>query len=392
LTGWPEKPLRELLDPVNRSEAIVAGRSYRQLGVRLWGRGAYEREELQGEASRYATLNRVAVDDVVVNKIWARSGSVAVVPQRLLGCYVSGEFPLFSVDRDKAEPAWIGWLTKWPEFWRRCALAARGTSGKNRIRPTLFLAIPVPLPPLSAQRRIITELDAVMTRLSRAADLEEETTVLLRQLETISLEAGRTGTAASTLGSFASVQSGYAFRSEDMGTDGVRLVRNVNVGHGQLNWAQGTYLPESLVARYERFLLRDGDILVSLDRPLISTGLKAARVRASDLPALLVQRVGRLVVRSEKLDPDYLFAWIGSAEFSSALDPGRSNGVPHISPLALERLPFAPPSLDAQRRIVKHLRRVRGVWEQMQSHRSSVSRDVERILPTFLEARLREAG
>lgn len=142
----------------------MPGKTYRQLGVRLWGDGAYEREPIDGADTRYPSLGEARAQDVVVNKIWARNGSVAVVPPHLSGSFVSAEFPLFVVDRSKAEPAWLAWLAKWPEFWRRCDLAARGTSGKNRIRPEQFLDVRVPLPSLPEQRRRIARTEALASR------------------------------------------------------------------------------------------------------------------------------------------------------------------------------------------------------------------------------------
>ena len=75
--------------------------------------------------------------------------------------------------------------------------------------------------------------------------------------------------------------------------------------------------------------------MLSLDRPFIATGTKVARVRAEDLPALLLQRVARFVV-GKTLHPEFLFLWIRSPSFSDQIDPGRSNGVPHVSSKQIE--------------------------------------------------------
>ncbi|MDW8310835.1 MAG: hypothetical protein RMK20_15800, partial [Verrucomicrobiales bacterium] len=97
---WPKVRLGEVLTPVERGEIPVPGKTYRQIGVRLWGEGAYEREPIDGGATKYAQLFRAEAGDVVVNKIWARNGSVAIVPELLAGCYGSGEFPMFAPNRD----------------------------------------------------------------------------------------------------------------------------------------------------------------------------------------------------------------------------------------------------------------------------------------------------
>lgn len=171
--GWTEVALGEVVEPVNRTEAPQPGTKYRQLGVRLWGAGAYERETIDGEQTQYAFLNRCESGDLVVNKIWARNGSVSIIQPALEGCFVSGEFPLFRLNH----PVCAGWLrliTKSRWFWYECHLKAQGTSGKNRIKPAKFLEINIPLPPLAEQQRIVSHMDAIEERIIRILKLRED--------------------------------------------------------------------------------------------------------------------------------------------------------------------------------------------------------------------------
>jgi type I restriction enzyme S subunit len=168
---WSEVPLETVLIPIQRPETPTPGEIYRQLGVKLWGQGAYERESLDGAATKYARLSRVEADDVVVNKIWARNGSVAVVQPSLAGCFVSGEFPTFVTNPDLLIPRWMHWLTKTANFWEQCDEKSRGTSGKNRIRPEQFLKVEIPLPPLAEQRRIVARIEELAAKIAEACSL-----------------------------------------------------------------------------------------------------------------------------------------------------------------------------------------------------------------------------
>lgn len=161
MKGWPKVALGDVCTPVERFVTPIAGMPYRQLGVRLWGEGAYEREVIDGADTKYAKFNRIEANDLVVNKIWARNGSVAVATAELAGTHVSGEFPTFSLDHERVDPRWMRLITKWRGFWTLCDEKARGTSGKNRIKPSQFLSIQVPLPPLAEQRAIVARLDAL---------------------------------------------------------------------------------------------------------------------------------------------------------------------------------------------------------------------------------------
>jgi type I restriction enzyme S subunit len=172
--GWQVARIGEVTKPIERAEEPQAGTTYRQVGVRLWGQGAYERESIDGSQTKYKTLSRVESGDIIVNKIWARNGSIAVVTDELAGCFGSGEFPTFAPDRNKLEPKWFHWMTKTRWFWDACDVKSQGTSGKNRIRPEKFLDIEIPLPPLTEQRRIVAHIESLSARVNEAQRLHEE--------------------------------------------------------------------------------------------------------------------------------------------------------------------------------------------------------------------------
>ena len=184
--GWPVVALGEVAKRVKRSETPEPGTPYRQIGVRLWGQGAYQRETVDGSETRYPVFYRVQKDDIIVNKIWARNGSVAVVTANLDGSFGSAEFPTYEVDRTVLLPGWFAWFTKTPELWAQCDNLSRGTSGQNRLRPERFLDVHLPLPPLNEQQRIVAKLDKVAGLVGEAkainANIRHEVQVLLRAL------------------------------------------------------------------------------------------------------------------------------------------------------------------------------------------------------------------
>ena len=168
-----------------------------------------------------------------------------------------------------------------------------------------------------------------------------------------------------TVGDFAEIQNGYAFKSEWFVPQGIRLVRNVNVGHDELRWDETARVTPDIAQQFDRFNLNEGDIVISLDRPLITTGLKVARISRDDLPCLLLQRVGRVVFKYEDVLPEYFFLWLHSPAFTATIDPGRSNGVPHISAREIEAIPFSLPPLAEQRRIVGKVDQLLGLCDEL---------------------------
>ncbi|WP_312792858.1 restriction endonuclease subunit S [Diaphorobacter nitroreducens] len=176
------------------------------------------------------------------------------------------------------------------------------------------------------------------------------------------------------VGDVVELLNGYAFKSEWFKPAGVRLLRNVNISHGHVDWSVPVMLDAIAAKSYEQFALRAGDIVLSLDRPIISTGLKYAVIRDSDLPCLLLQRVARLTACA-CLSSEFLQLWLKSDLFVGTIDPGRSNGVPHISTKQVAGLAFALPPLAEQSRIVTRvtaLRRLCADLRQRLADRQSV--------------------
>ncbi|MEO1250717.1 MAG: restriction endonuclease subunit S [Pseudomonadota bacterium] len=195
-----------------------------------------------------------------------------------------------------------------------------------------------------------------------------------------------------TVGEYRKLQNGYAFKSGWFAKSGMRLLRNANIGHGEIHWDETVYLPEDRVAEFERFRLQKGDIVLTLDRPFIVTGTKVARVTEADLPSLLLQRVGRFVETADGLADDYLFLWINSPHFNDQIDPGRSNGVPHISSKQVEAAEIYVPPLAEQNRIVAKVDALMALCARLEAALTTADATRARLLEAILHEALEPAA
>ena len=158
---------------------------------------------------------------------------------------------------------------------------------------------------------------------------------------------------AVSLGQCAELDLGYPFKSADYtdSEDGTRLLRGDNISQGQLRWdgvRRWLRGEDDKLATYE---LRENDLVLAMDRPWITAGLKFARVRISDLPSLLVQRVARLRPK-EGVDADYLHSVIASADFTQHIQTiTTGTAVPHISGKQIQEYKFNLPDMATQRAI-----------------------------------------
>jgi len=160
-----------------------------------------------------------------------------------------------------------------------------------------------------------------------------------------------------SLGDCIELDTGFPFKSAEYtdSEDAVRLLRGDNIAQGQLRWdgvKRWARKEGDALGAYE---LRKNDLVLAMDRPWIAAGLKFAKVRGNDLPALLVQRVARLRPKSG-IDVDYLHSVVSSPDFTQHVqNVTTGTAVPHISGKQIQDYKFALPDLVTQRSVGKLL-------------------------------------
>ena len=130
----------------------------------------------------------------------------------------------------------------------------------------------------------------------------------------------------------ADLQVGYAFKSANFNQEGTwKLLRGDNVGYGLLDWENKRYISNDSVDSYKDFALKLHEAVIGMDRTFTGSGYKVSRIRAEDLPCLLVQRVGRFSSK-DVCDSGFLWFLINSDVYKSALKRSEKGmAVPHLS-------------------------------------------------------------
>ena len=175
------------------------------------------------------------------------------------------------------------------------------------------------------------------------------------------------GWAWATLAQLSFLDIGFAFKSAEFVNSGIRLLRGENLEPGKMRWTDTRYWPEAKLEEFRHLLIREGEIVLAMDRPLISSGLKIARARAGDLPCLLVQRMARFRPVDEKMT-SYIFMALNTHGFVRHLLGGQTGTqLPHISGDGIQSFPIALPPLAEQSRIVAEVERRLSVVEEMEA-------------------------
>ena len=229
------------------------------------------------------------------------------------------------------------------------------------------------LPSLAEQRKIAATLSSVDDAIEKTQAVIDQVQVVKRGLMQELFTRGLPGLhtqfkqteigeiprewGSAPLGRRVELQPGFAFKSRDFSADGDRLLRGSNVGVGRLIWTDDKtkYFPSTRRAEVKDYELQEGDIVVAMDRPFISDGFKIATVTAGDLPALLLQRVGRFR-RFRDLTPGYLWQLLQSRFVKTHLQISqKGTDLPHISKSEVESAICPFPTVYEQERLARRL-------------------------------------
>jgi len=363
LATWRRVKIGEIAKPIRRVVLVEAGNLYRTMGVKWWGLGAYERESKPGHAISATKMYAVKPGDLVINKIWVRHGSSAIVGNELDGCVVTADFPTFELDNRLILRKWLTHMFKTEWFWTECDAMSRGTSGRQRIDPRAYLEIEIPLPPLDEQRRIVARIEALAGRIAEAqglqrtaineaealvsayarkalAEIDAEITEL-RDWLSPDREGIQTGPFGAQLG------------AGDFRDEGVPILTIGNVQYGGLETSDLRHVSEEKARRLSRFIVQEGDILFAR----MGTVGRCCVVPQEAAGWLFNYHLIRVALDRNRIDPKFIHWTLRSSpdvekHLSNTIRGATRQGV---NSAIVGGLPCRVPSLPQQNYLVAYL-------------------------------------
>ena len=154
------------------------------------------------------------------------------------------------------------------------------------------------------------------------------------------------------LGKVIKILNGYAFKSKNYTSEGIRVIRITNVQKGRIVDNDPKFYPRDKEEPISKYLLKENDLLISLTGNVGRIGVLQKRL----LPAALNQRVACLRPVHERAVPEYIFYLLNSDSFEdNCLKYSDGLAQKNLSTVWLSKYAIPLPPLEMQREIVAEI-------------------------------------
>lgn len=391
VAAWPTVALGEVLALDVDAVLVNASESYPIAGVYSFGRGLLARSPLLGTDTTYKVFHRLHTDQFVLSQLKAWEGALARVSVTFDGWYLSPQFPTFRADANRLDIAFLEWYCRQAIVWEQLRSSARGMGARrDSVTPAQFLRLPIPLPPLDEQRRIVARIEALAARIAEARGLRQaamaEAGALWAAGASSLLDAQR-GAANMPLGDIVSVQGG-----------GTPSKSNPLFWVGDIPWVSPKdmksrricdshdHISEDAVAWSTTRLLEPGTVLI------VTRGMILAHtvpVAVLEMPATINQDMKALTAR-DGVVPEYLCGvlWALNHELLQHVERS-SHDTRKLETSKLLDFEIPVPDLATQAKLIASFDDLQRQVEALLSRQSETGAELDLLLPSLLDKAFR---
>ena len=166
------------------------------------------------------------------------------------------------------------------------------------------------------------------------------------------------------LGEVCEILNGFAFKSDEYKDNGIRVMRITNVQKGEIVDNDPKFFPLKRKDEITKYILREGDVLMSLTGNVGRVGILEERF----LPAALNQRVACLRLIDNEIDKRYLFHILNSDTFENdCIFNAAGIAQKNMSTRWLEQYEIPVPPIETQSRIVSELDLLQSIIDKQQA-------------------------
>lgn len=380
---WAIVRLADVLLQQKREVTVDAAEEYRVLGAHWYAKGLYVKDTKPGSQIKAAKLYRVEQGDFVYNRLFAWKGSFAVADSTAHGCYVSNEFPTFTVKRDRVDSAFLWWYFSRQSAWDDALGVSYGATptSRNRLKERDLLGMELPLPSVDEQRRIVAKIERLAAKIDEARGIREFSIREVQALLASTYDACFTpakGWNVLPVSAFCEKPQ-YGFTASATTEPlGPQMVRITDIQGGQVQWDG---VPYCLCPEPEPYLLQENDILFA--RTGATTGKSFLIGECPN--AVFASYLIRLRIKSD-VTPDYLYAFFQTPNYWQQIaDNKTGTGQPNCNGTKLAAVQVPVPPESEQHRIVAYLDSLQAKADRIKALQQKTAAELDALLPSILD-------
>jgi len=377
-TGWQRKALGEILQKTETTNPLQSPEvEFEYIDVSSVSNSNFQIEEtqsLKGKDAPSRARRLVKANDVIFATIRPTLHRIAIVPKHLDHQVCSTGYFVLRPKPEVDHRFLFYWLFT-EAFMGQMEQLQKGAS-YPAVTDAEVRAQVITFPSLPEQQRIVAILDEAFDGIATAKanaekNLQNARALFESHLQAVFSQRGE-GWEERSLGDVCDLLNGYAFKSEDAIADSeTQLVRMGNLYGNILNLERSpVFYPDKFAEEYRRFILKEGDIIISLTG---TTGKQdygyAVRIPECDQALLMNQRIAKFdAIKENLVNRDYLLQYLRSRVFLDALYP-TANGTrqANLSSMTIKTLPIPLCSIQKQKMVSMSLESLSQETQRLES-------------------------
>ncbi len=290
------------------------------------------------------------------------------------------------VNQDLVVPKYFCLVWNGPLVRQEIESSARTTAGIYKINQGILREIPVPLPPLTEQFRIVEFLESNLSRLELSKDILKSASMGCEMMQEASLQEELRRVSVRTLPLFdllhEKIINGRSVQTRKGGFPVLRLNSIHDYGIDFSISKEGAWSEEEA----RPFLVRSGDFLLSRGSGTLSLVGRGALVCGDPGLVAFPDTMMRIRVSSEVVDPSYFsLVWNSRYVRRQIESYARTTaGIYKVNQALLKKVEVPVPSLEDQRNIVKRVHDVSNGTSHLKESLAVLRRRAEHLLRALL--------
>lgn len=361
--SWPMVPLGEILTErkeVPHPADIECG------NIRIVSKIGFKEGEIELRSGAETKTGMILIrpGDFVVSGINAAKGAIAIYGEENTEPVTATiHYGSYIPNKDRVDVKFLWWLLRSRTF-RELLLEYVPGGIKTELKAKRLLPVPIPLPRLAEQQRIVARIEELVAKIEEANGLRqktiEEAEALNKSIRSSCLSGAQERYGCEALGNLISMSSGEGLVSSQLSD----------------SFEYPVYGGGGFVGYYSRYLFEEPKIAIG------RVGARCGCVFVTEPKAWITDNALYLTKISDRLDERYLVYALSNADLRQEANQAAQ---PVVSQKKINPIVISLPPLSGQRRIVAYLDDLQAKVDALKRLQAGTAAELDAMLPSVLD-------